>query len=227
MASDNTTHRYTATYARLLHLYPKSYRQRFAQPMQQMFVDMCLERKQSGDSLFGFALKVYAETSVGIVKESFKEMAMHSKTTKAKIIIVVSLVGLGTVITVGLLLNNRPTAATIPPMSSFEQARELSKGAKDTCLGDNQQAADAVTRDDHRTVDEYGEFSRFEMIASEGIMDVPAGTNYEVAINSYDNNLAKGSLAYEKEYGTYNYTIKKLPKAGEWEFVSMTACEKQ
>src|SRR5687768_15059798 len=87
MASDDAARRYTATYARLLHLYPKSYQRQFAQPMQQMFADMCLEREQSGEPLLGFALKVYLETSVGIVKEGFKEMSMHSKTMKAKIII--------------------------------------------------------------------------------------------------------------------------------------------
>jgi hypothetical protein len=194
--------------------------------MQQMFADMYAERKQSDKPMLGFVLKVYLDTGAGVVTECFKEMIMSSKTMRIKIFIAGGIVVLLAVAVTFVLLNGRQ-ATIIPPMSSLEQVRELSKGKKDTCLTDNQQAADAVKRDDTSLDYAGNKFSRFEMVASEGIMDVPAGTNYEMAITTYDGTTVRGAIAYEKDYGAYNYTIKKLAGVGEWRFVSMTACNNQ
>lgn len=90
-------------------------------------------------------------------------------------------------------------------------------------MTDNQDAAAAVKADD-KFYDENEEYSSFEMTASLGIIDVPAGTNYEVTIQRYDGTLAQGAVIYDGDYGTYNYTIEKTAEKGEWRFVSMIAC---
>ena len=59
-------------YAKLLHLYPKSYRERFGEGMEQTFNDLCRERREVGDGLFGFVLWVFAETSAGIIRENIR-----------------------------------------------------------------------------------------------------------------------------------------------------------
>lgn len=123
-----------------------------------------------------------------------------------------------------LFLRNNRQASVIPPMSSMEDAKNLSNGKRQACLADNEQAVAAVKADD-KYLDEAEEFSNFEMTASGGIMDVPAGTYYDTTINSYSDDLVVGSITYEKDYGKYNYNIKKLSGDGEWEFVSMIACE--
>ena len=65
-----TTARYRNLYAKLLHLYPKPYRERFGEEMEQTFNDLCRERRKAGDGLFGFVLWVFAETSAGIIREN-------------------------------------------------------------------------------------------------------------------------------------------------------------
>src|SRR5688572_2550312 len=75
MADDRTTNRYRKLYARLLRLYPQAYRERFGEAMEQTFGDLCRERTRAGKGLFTFALWVFSETLVGILRESL----MHNK----------------------------------------------------------------------------------------------------------------------------------------------------
>lgn len=60
---------YARWYARLLRLYPKPFRDRFAEGMTQTFGDLCREREQAGGGLPSLVLWMFAETSVGILKE--------------------------------------------------------------------------------------------------------------------------------------------------------------
>jgi hypothetical protein len=75
MANDHRTARYRKLYARLLRLYPRPYRERFAEGMEQTFNDLCRERARAGKGLFAFVLWAFFETLVGIVRESL----MHNK----------------------------------------------------------------------------------------------------------------------------------------------------
>lgn len=223
MARDNGTEVYGKWYGRLLRLYPKSYQQQFAEPMQQTFGDLCNERKQSSDKIGGFVAGMYAETFVGIIKECTKEVVMNTKSNKSRVLIVVG-VGLLIITTVVVLRSNSDD--TIGPLSSFEDVKNKPNKKKYACLSDNQQAVDAVRRDDTGLGDN-AEFSGFDLAASEGFLDVPAGTYYDITINSYLDNTAKGTISYEKDYGDYNYIIEKdSPEGGKWNFISMVACEK-
>jgi hypothetical protein len=224
MRREYGTKRYEDWYAKILRLYPKGYQRQFSEPMRQTFGDMCKEHSESDGNMFGFVLKAYADTGVGILKECSKEVVMNTKASKAKLFIVAG--SISTLVIIGgvaFALSNRQSSI-IQPSSSLEQAREMSKGKKDACLADNDKAITAVKADD-KYLDEAKEFSSFELAASEGIMDVPAGTNYETTINNYSDGQATGAVSYEKDYGKYNYTIKKLSGVGEWRLVSMVACE--
>lgn len=227
MARNDDAKKYKNIYANLLGLYPASYRRRFAEPMQQTFSDLCHERVQAGEGLFGFAMGTYAGTFIEIIKEHIKGVVMSSKATKMKIFAAVAGVSVLVVAAVFIVIGNRPSIAqSISPYSSLEQARELSKGQKEPCLMDTQQAHDAVKKDD--VMFEFGDekMSRLELEASGAIMDVPAGTDFRLTTHSYKDGVVKGAMAYEYGYGIYNYTIKKLPKAGEWKLVSIIACER-
>jgi hypothetical protein len=61
-------------YAKLLRFYPKLYYERFGESMEQTFNDLCREREEVGDGLFGFVLWVFADTLVEIIKEGIKFM---------------------------------------------------------------------------------------------------------------------------------------------------------
>ena len=61
-------------YARLLRLYPRSYRERMGESMEQTFNDLCRERRDAGEGLFGFVLWTFADTCMGILREDGRSM---------------------------------------------------------------------------------------------------------------------------------------------------------
>ena len=88
-----TTARYRNLYAKLLRLYPKPYRERFGEEMEQTFNDLCRERREAGGGLFGFVLWVFAETSAGIIRENITVALMQNITRRLMVwAVVVALV---------------------------------------------------------------------------------------------------------------------------------------
>lgn len=77
MADKRSPQRYRNWYARLLRLYPKVYRERFGEGMEQTFNDILRERAREGQGLFGHAFWMFAETSTGIFKENLRSMIMQ------------------------------------------------------------------------------------------------------------------------------------------------------
>ncbi len=80
MTTNLADRRYRTWYAMLLRLYPRSFRERFGEGMAQTFHDLCQEHTDSGRGLFGFALWIFCETSVGIVRENIMHMDQLGKT---------------------------------------------------------------------------------------------------------------------------------------------------
>ncbi len=74
MQSDRTIGRYRRWYRRLVRLYPKPFRERFAEPMAQTFTDLCRERTDEHRGLLGFALATFAETSSHILRENMTQL---------------------------------------------------------------------------------------------------------------------------------------------------------
>lgn len=57
-------------YKKLLSLYPRGFRERLGESMQQTFNDLYNERKrQTEQDLFGFVLWTFIETAIGIIQE--------------------------------------------------------------------------------------------------------------------------------------------------------------
>ncbi|MBF9130294.1 hypothetical protein I0C86_15210 [Plantactinospora sp. S1510] len=68
--------RYRRWYRRLLGLYPRPYRERFADSMEQTFTDICRERAETeGRGHGGFILWIFIETFAGIVRERATDLA--------------------------------------------------------------------------------------------------------------------------------------------------------
>jgi hypothetical protein len=82
MAYEHRAARYRNWYAKLLRFYPKPYRERFGEGMEQTFNDLYRERKEAGEGLFGFVLWVFVETSAGIIKENLNHNHMKNLSTK-------------------------------------------------------------------------------------------------------------------------------------------------
>jgi hypothetical protein len=80
MATNVAGRRYRAWYALLLRLYPRPFRERFGEAMAQTFRDLCRERRDAGRGLCGLALRIFFETSVGIVRENATHMPQLGKT---------------------------------------------------------------------------------------------------------------------------------------------------
>jgi hypothetical protein len=90
MATDVAVRRCRVWYAALLRLYPRPFLERFGEEMAQTFHDLCRERRDAKRGLSGFALWIFFETLVGIIRESTTRMTQMSKT-----ILRVALVALG------------------------------------------------------------------------------------------------------------------------------------
>jgi hypothetical protein len=90
-------------YARLLRLYPRSYRARMGESMEQTFNDLCRERRDAGERLFGFVLWTFADTFVGILREDGRSM---TQTAKRYGQILLSLIGAAAIIGTALLTRN-------------------------------------------------------------------------------------------------------------------------
>jgi hypothetical protein len=57
-------------YKKLLTLYPRGFRERLGESMEQTFNDLCSERKRETDqSYLSFVLGMFVETAIGITKE--------------------------------------------------------------------------------------------------------------------------------------------------------------
>lgn len=56
-------------YKRLLICYPREFRERLGESMEQTFQDLCNEKRQMKKELFGFVLWTFIETAVGIFRE--------------------------------------------------------------------------------------------------------------------------------------------------------------
>ena len=80
MATNVAGWRYRTWYVMLLRLYPRPFRERFAEGMAQTFQDLWQEREGAGRGLFGFTLWIFCETLAGIVKENTTHMPQLGKT---------------------------------------------------------------------------------------------------------------------------------------------------
>jgi hypothetical protein len=74
MSPERAIGRYRRWYARLLRLYPKPFRQRFAEPMAQTFTDLIRERRDADGGLHALALGTFAETITGIIGENMTQL---------------------------------------------------------------------------------------------------------------------------------------------------------
>jgi hypothetical protein len=62
--------RASALYGKLLNCYPRVFRERFGESMEQTFDDLYKERNQrAGSGLLGFVLWIFVETAIGVVRE--------------------------------------------------------------------------------------------------------------------------------------------------------------
>ncbi|HET9879390.1 MAG TPA: hypothetical protein VFQ81_08820 [Candidatus Limnocylindria bacterium] len=79
MPSDRTIGRYRRWYVRLLRLYPRPFRERFAEPMAQTFTDLCRHRTDASRGLHVFALGTFAETFAAAIRENMTQL-MQTRT---------------------------------------------------------------------------------------------------------------------------------------------------
>lgn len=80
MATNSAARRCRAWYSMLLRLYPRSFRERFGEGMEQTFQDLCRECEDGGRGLFPLAVWAFCETMVGIVREHAMHLAQMGRT---------------------------------------------------------------------------------------------------------------------------------------------------
>jgi hypothetical protein len=80
MATDPAIRPYRGCYALLLRLYPQPFRERFGEGIAQTFHDLCRQRRDGRRGLFVFALWIFFETLVAILRENATRMTQLRKT---------------------------------------------------------------------------------------------------------------------------------------------------
>jgi hypothetical protein len=93
---------YRRWYRRLLRFYPRPYRERFAESMEQTFADLARER---GDG-FAFILWVFVETSAGIIREratNLARLAVARNSTDVLKLVKYSAIALGALMVAGIV----------------------------------------------------------------------------------------------------------------------------
>lgn len=221
---DSAVSKYKNAYGKLVSLYPHNFRQRFGESMLQTFGDMCQERLESGEKLALFTVKISGETLVQIIKEHSKEVSMSVKGTRKRLYAVGAGVSTLVLVSVVFFTLNDTDVRGFPPNSTIEEARNSSQGEKEVCLTNNQEAHEAVEKDDSYLDDEQ-QFSRFGLAVASGIIDVPAGTRVDVNVNSYSNGVVLGAALYEDGYGHYNYRVEKATEPEDWKLISLAGCD--
>jgi hypothetical protein len=91
MAPAQNPARYRKLYALVLHLYPKSHRERYSESMEQTFSDLLRERDKTETSLLPFALWIFAETLTEIIKTNVR-VAMIENKRIIRLLVVVALI---------------------------------------------------------------------------------------------------------------------------------------
>lgn len=77
MAPDPTIARYRSMYRKLLRLYPKHYRERYGEAMEQTFTDVCRHTHASGGRVVATVLWIFIETSSRIIRENTAMIIAH------------------------------------------------------------------------------------------------------------------------------------------------------
>jgi hypothetical protein len=79
MEHEHLIRRYRQYYTKLLRFYPKPYRERFGQGMEQTFNDLLRERARQEKEIFGFAVWMCVETSLEIIAKNLTALMMKNK----------------------------------------------------------------------------------------------------------------------------------------------------
>lgn len=109
----------------------------------------------------------------------------------------------------------RAQANDIPQPTSISIEQSQSMPSTDKCL-----ANDVVIK---REVQALNGLSEDGGIWTSYIYDVPAGTKVDVNVATYNKkDIVTGSLAYDKHYGSYNFTITK--QSDGWRYTQFSGC---
>lgn len=182
-----------AIYRALLRLYPKSFREQYSEQMLQTLEDI-LDNEQGARRRFKVWARVFGELPSTVLGEhinNVKERGIMTKFSKRQIIIVSTAV---LVIIVGIVWYVLAQKNSYMPTTlSNVQSNTISSA----CL----------RKEDNPALQVPGEDGTFIANAvSLSIIDVPAGTNFDVFVNSYSGTDATGTAIYNGKYGSYNFT---------------------
>jgi len=86
MSYEHSIARYRNLYAKLLRFYPKPYRERFGEGMEQTFNDLLRERAGEDRGLFDCALWMFVETSAGIIREQLNYISMQKSIIRVALV---------------------------------------------------------------------------------------------------------------------------------------------
>lgn len=128
-------------------------------------------------------------------------------------IVVVTLFGLGKF----TATHSNLTASGISQPKRIADVKPKADATLPTCFKDN--AGITIS---------LGERQKIESALSSYLIDVPAGTNDDILISSFDGDKIAGSSRYRGNYGSYNFGATKDTNTNKypsgWKITSYSAC---
>ena len=153
-------------------------------------------------------------------------MSMKLKLSLLLTALIIIVVAVGVIIAIQPIANkDLSVTQPIPVGSTLSVAKTHSgRGVLPACLTNSNAAETNVRADDYLI---NGKDSAFDLATTMGIIDVPAGTQVDAFVHSYDGKNVTGSIKYAKNYGTYNFRIVPNTTSKpyqQWNMTSLIAC---
>ena len=107
--------------------------------------------------------------------------------------------------------NDSHSAPALQPITSLQDKSTVAVGDSACQKSNNNLSLDKAAR------------SKIELAVISHLAYVPAGTNVDVNISSYNQNESAGSIIYPQNYGSYNFTVTK--NNSDWALASFQTCK--
>lgn len=88
--------------------------------------------------------------------------------------------------------------------------------------------ASCTLKDDRKNLDLSADELKYIELSAMDIANIPAGTNVDINLKSFNGSIVKGSTIYAGNYGSYNFTLRKDMNGSRinWTVLSLVPCKR-
>lgn len=140
------------------------------------------------------------------------------------VLLVIILVAAGIIILMKIGDNSTPSSAGQVQESTRPEQLSLKFSDMQANYPANPDQCLATSVDPSLKLD-AGDQMAIESAVGMTVIDMPAGTNFDTYVKTYNETVATGTTVYESTYGSYNFTAEKAGQS-TWLVTTFVACKK-